>query len=318
MISIIMPAYNAGRFIAAAIQSVLAQTYSHWELWVIDDASEDDTALIMDRFQDARIHYLPVSRIGSPSGVRNVGLQKASGEFIAFLDADDLYFPDTLKTLLTPLLSNPQLTAVYGFCRHIDEFSKPLPERDMNLQNGYQLTWEKIVKGHISSQLPALMLRRSTFERVGFFNADLCGPEDYEYYARLFLDNLNAVCCLPQFVYEYRVHLESLTKAPKHYAGILKDCIKILEWLYTHPDLPAEARPFKSQAYTEVYRYLARERLLINQPRVTREIARAAWEDKNIEKPDWLKVFIPLIGRSFLSPGLNQWLRNIRTQLYKS
>ena len=122
-VSIIMPAYNAARFIEDAIRSVQAQTLTDWELLIIDDASADNTGEIVSQLQqkDARILYHRVERIGSPAGVRNAGLKRAQGRFIAFLDADDLYYPDTLERLRKALLADETLSAVYGFSFSMNE-----------------------------------------------------------------------------------------------------------------------------------------------------------------------------------------------------
>src|SRR5438128_160825 len=109
LVSIIMPTYNAGRFIGRAIQSVLEQTYPNWELIIVDDASSDETTSVVQSFKDSRIRYHKAERIGHPAGVRNTGLRMAQGEFIAFLDSDDLYFPESLEKLARPLLQNQDL-----------------------------------------------------------------------------------------------------------------------------------------------------------------------------------------------------------------
>lgn len=101
MVSIIMPTYNCGKFIAEAIQSVQAQTYENWELWVIDDCSTDETEGIVQSFmRDKRIHYHCMEENGGPAPARNYGLRRASGRYIAFLDSDDLWHPQKLEKQL--------------------------------------------------------------------------------------------------------------------------------------------------------------------------------------------------------------------------
>lgn len=101
-----MPAYNAQSHIAATVRSVLAQTFADWELLVIDDCSTDETAAIVQRFaaSDERVKLikLPKNR-GAPAGPRNVGVQAATGEWIAFLDADDIWHPRKLALQLEAL-----------------------------------------------------------------------------------------------------------------------------------------------------------------------------------------------------------------------
>ena len=99
-ISIITPAYNAGKYIAETIDSVRNQSYSNWEMIIVDDCSTDDTATISKAFQqlDSRIHYFKLEKNSGVAGIpRNYGIQKARGEYIAFIDADDLWLPEKLE-----------------------------------------------------------------------------------------------------------------------------------------------------------------------------------------------------------------------------
>ena len=96
-VSIIMPAYNCERFIADAIRSVLAQTYTEWELLIVDDCSTDDTAAVVASFDDQRIHYQRNAHTMGAALTRNEALKKAKGRYIAFLDSDDVWTPDKLE-----------------------------------------------------------------------------------------------------------------------------------------------------------------------------------------------------------------------------
>ena len=97
LVSIIMPAYNAEKYIAESIRSVIKQTYQNWELIVADDCSTDDTAEIVNSFSDARIHYYKCVKNSGVAQTRNFGISKADGEWIAFLDSDDLWEPTKLE-----------------------------------------------------------------------------------------------------------------------------------------------------------------------------------------------------------------------------
>jgi glycosyltransferase involved in cell wall biosynthesis len=329
LISVIMPTHNAERYIGKAIQSVLAQTYTHWELIIVDDASTDNTTNVVKGFVDARIRYQKIERIGYPAGVRNVALRMAQGEFIAFLDSDDLYYPDTLEKLSSPLFKNPDLISVYGFAFQVDENDNPVPNA-LNLRpnpnrnnesepeylppKDYQHTWERIVTSQISCLLAALMLRRSAWEQIGFFNENLCGTEDYEFYVRMFQHHHAGVYCLSDYVYQYRIHSASLTKAPEHCQRLLESCLTIMRWLFEEVELPPSARALKSKAYLGCYRYLARERLLNHQPHMARALALKTFFDPNIHKKDALFGCGILLLRSFLPSQLDHWLVNIKRE----
>jgi GalNAc5-diNAcBac-PP-undecaprenol beta-1,3-glucosyltransferase len=96
--SIVIPTYNRAGFIGATIDSVLAQTYPHLEILVVDDGSRDHTAEVVGHYTDPRVHYLPKEN-AERGAARNYGLARATGEYVIFLDSDDLFHPDHLSTL---------------------------------------------------------------------------------------------------------------------------------------------------------------------------------------------------------------------------
>src|SRR5688572_13900145 len=103
LVSIIMAAHNAERFIREAIQSILTQNYPHWELLIMDDASSDGTPAVIRSFHDSRIRYYKLDRIGRPSGVRNAARSLCRGAFVMFFDADDILLPGILEAYVQTL-----------------------------------------------------------------------------------------------------------------------------------------------------------------------------------------------------------------------
>lgn len=97
LVSIIMPSWNTERFIAETIQSVLAQTYTNWELLIVDDCSTDNTDSVVESFHDDRIKYFHNKKNSGAALTRNKALREAKGEWIAFLDSDDLWKPEKLE-----------------------------------------------------------------------------------------------------------------------------------------------------------------------------------------------------------------------------
>jgi teichuronic acid biosynthesis glycosyltransferase TuaG len=127
-VSVVMPAYNAAGYIEAAIASVMKQTFTDWELLVINDCSTDDTPAIVERHHraDSRIRLITLPRnMGAPAGPRNIGIQTAQGRWIAFLDSDDLWHPDKLRIQLLAL----ERTGA-GFCstQMVDFRSGEMPQ----------------------------------------------------------------------------------------------------------------------------------------------------------------------------------------------
>lgn len=127
LISIIMPAYNSEQYIGDAISSVIAQTYQKWELIIIDDASKDNTANIVKEFmkQDNRIRFYKNEKNNGVSATRNTGISLSIGEWIAFLDSDDLWVPNKLEKQIKLKNNNKQANFIFTGSSYIDENSNP-------------------------------------------------------------------------------------------------------------------------------------------------------------------------------------------------
>lgn len=124
-ISIIMPCHNGGAFIREAIDSVLAQTFSDWELLVINDSSSDESVAIISEYKqkDSRIILLHLSQsIGMPSAPRNLGIKEAKGRYIAFLDCDDKWYPTKLENQLK-LFDDQNCVIAFSYYKKMDENS---------------------------------------------------------------------------------------------------------------------------------------------------------------------------------------------------
>lgn len=125
LVSIIMPSYNTAKFIAETIESVLAQTYTNWELIVVDDCSSDDTDAVVAGFDDPRIRYLKNEKNSGAAVSRNRALREAKGRWIAFLDSDDLWTCGKLEQQIRFMEEN-NCAFSYTNYQEIDENSRPL------------------------------------------------------------------------------------------------------------------------------------------------------------------------------------------------
>ena len=126
LVSIIMPTYNCGRFIAESIRSVLAQTFTNWELIIVDDCSTDNTDEVVAPFlADKRVKYLHNDKNSGAALARNKAMREARGEWIAFLDSDDLWTPDKLEKQLN-FMKEHRYVLSYTEYEKIDEDDKPL------------------------------------------------------------------------------------------------------------------------------------------------------------------------------------------------
>lgn len=129
LVSIITPTYNSEQFIAQTIASVQAQTYTHWELLIVDDCSTDQTQAIVQSFKDdKRVTFHKLSRNSGAGVARNQAVEMAGGRFIAFLDSDDLWKPEKLEKQIRFMLSG-QLPFTFSFYDCIDEGGNPMNKR---------------------------------------------------------------------------------------------------------------------------------------------------------------------------------------------
>lgn len=125
LVSIIMPSWNTANYIVESIESVLAQTYTNWELIIVDDCSSDNTDEIVASFKDERIKYLKNVKNSGAALTRNRALREAKGEWIAFLDSDDLWTPEKLEHQINFMKKNGYSLSFTEY-EKIDEESQPL------------------------------------------------------------------------------------------------------------------------------------------------------------------------------------------------
>ena len=129
LVSIVTPSYNTGKWIGETIESVLKQTYGNWEMIIVDDCSTDNTDEVVARYSDSRIKYFKNAKNSGAAVSRNKAIKMAKGDYIAFLDSDDLWVPDKLEKQLEFMKDNNYaFTCAYSDC--IDEASYPLGEID--------------------------------------------------------------------------------------------------------------------------------------------------------------------------------------------
>lgn len=174
-VSIVMPAHNAGRYMEAAARSVTAQSFGDWELLVIDDGSADNTAVLAQSFaeKDDRIRLLRNERNLGAALSRNRGIAAARGEWIAFLDSDDLWMPDKLEKQLALIAKHPDAALTYTASTFIDENGRPYPY----IQHAEERTDYQALLRHNLMSCSSVMARRELLLRYPFPSGAL--HEDY-------------------------------------------------------------------------------------------------------------------------------------------
>jgi len=125
LVSIVTPTYNSEQFIAETIQSVQNQSYTHWELLIIDDGSQDKTADVVKEFQknDSRIKFFKLEQNSGPAVARNTGIEQAQGHYLTFIDADDIWFPNFIANSIQTI-QKTQIPFVFSSYRRADEHLK--------------------------------------------------------------------------------------------------------------------------------------------------------------------------------------------------
>lgn len=173
LVSIIMPSYNTGRFIKETIESVLAQTYTNWELLIVDDCSTDDTDEVVGAYlSDERIRYFKNETNSGAAISRNRALREAKGKWIAFLDSDDLWEPEKLQKQISFMKENDYHFSYTNYVE-IDEESKP---------NGKKVTGPKRItkRGMYNYCWPGCLTVMYDAETVGLIQiADIKKNNDY-------------------------------------------------------------------------------------------------------------------------------------------
>jgi len=204
LVSVVIPCYNQARFLGEAIESVLAQSYPHVEIVVVDDGSSDNTAQVAARY--AGVRYLRQNNQGL-SAARNSGVRHSSGSYLVFLDADDRLLPTALEAGLTCLKTHPMCAFVAGHYREISFDGSLLHEPEPHgVRGDYYAT---LLQRNFIAMHATLMYQRIPFEAAGGFDTDLKACEDYDLYLRI--ARKFPIYCYDQLVAEYRRHGTNMT-----------------------------------------------------------------------------------------------------------
>ncbi len=207
-VSIIIPTYNRANLLKQAIQSVLDQSFSDFELLILDDASTDNTEEIVKSFIDVRIRYTRhLSNIGITKN-RNYGLSKSIGEYIAMLDSDDLWISNNkLKKQVEFLDSNIDFGIVGTYSKILGQNNKPF-------LIGKDDAWMRrlfLIKNQIFQS--SVLFRKNAVNELGFYDEALPIWEDYELWLRI--GTKYKFANIPEFLTGYRIHEKNITKEDK-------------------------------------------------------------------------------------------------------
>ena len=204
LVSVIIPCFNQSHFLGEAIESVVAQSYPHYEVVVIDDGSTDNVEEVAGRYPGVR--YIRQENSGL-AAARNTGLRRSRGNYLVFLDADDRLVTEALEVGLAAFTTHPECAFVVGHCKEITVDGTPFPasERPCAHQDHYAALLSKCF-----IYPPAtVMFRRSVFETVRNFDTSVSPCADYDLYLRVAKDF--PIYCHHRVVAEYRKHGANMT-----------------------------------------------------------------------------------------------------------
>jgi glycosyltransferase involved in cell wall biosynthesis len=325
-VAIIMPAYNAALYIQQAIESVLAQSYTNWELWIVDDGSTDRTALQVQQFNDVRIHYFLTEHLGRPSQVRNLGSRLTKCPYLLFLDADDCLSPDALSQAMGLMLSRQNSRMVYGFLTAIDVGGLPVRSAgfklvpDASAQTGFRLPEhynhnpDKVALAQVCIST-TFLIERTFFETLKGFDESLSASEDMDLFFRAFLTDWDGIFALPAYIVRYRKNLSSITRTAKNFERILDSQLRATQKLFNHSACPKEAILKSSEAFMRRYSYVSGLSLEQgNRVLALKFCLQACWHPE-INLKAWLKHGLTLIPRAlFLPSELDLYLKELAVQ----
>jgi glycosyltransferase involved in cell wall biosynthesis len=204
LVSVVIPAYNGRRYIAPALDSILAQKYRPIEILVVDDGSTDSTVQMV-RGYAPEVRVIEQEHRGHPAA-RNAGIRAASGEFLGFLDQDDLWSPDKLELQIACFERHPDLDLVFG---HIQNFFTPEMPPDERKRLAVPL---RPLPGLLQG---AMLARRRSFDRVGLFSEERSIGDFLDWYGRAMLAPMN-VEMLPETVVYRRIHADNYQRKHQH------------------------------------------------------------------------------------------------------
>jgi len=210
VVSVVMPVYNCERYVAKAVESILAQTFADFEFLIIDDGSSDESPAIMRRYQelDSRIRFSQrPHENGNYVTALNHLIEMARGEFIARMDADDISSPERFDRQVAYLRAHPKVVAVSSRILCVD--NELCPIREMCTEE----THERIDEAHMRAEPgqmshPAAMIRTDAIRRVNGYRADYCSAEDFDLWLRL--AEIGSLANLPEVLLTWRLHGQSV------------------------------------------------------------------------------------------------------------
>ena len=210
-VDIIVPAYNAARHLAEAIESVILQDFDDWRIILVNDGSTDETATIAARYKqqlDARMLVITQPNSGLPAA-RNAAIKASNAEFLAILDADDVWLPCRLGKSLRAFEGHPEVGLSYGLVTRIDEHGVPIGTFKGNLSHFEGRIAPYVYMRLVEFPCPTVTFRRLCVDEVGMFDETMRATEDRDLWFRI--ANRYEVAYVPEVIAYYRTYPSSMS-----------------------------------------------------------------------------------------------------------
>jgi glycosyltransferase involved in cell wall biosynthesis len=246
VISVIIPVYNGEKTIRETIESVLSQTFKDFELIVINDGSKDTTLEIVERIQDPRLKVFSYRNAGQATS-RNRGIAHACGEYISFIDADDLWTPNKLEAQLRALQDNPQAAVAYSWTKCIDEFGQ-FSRRGSHISVTGDVYAKLLLIDFIENGSNPL-IRTQALAEVGGFDESMTPSEDRDLWLRLAARYHFVAVPSPQILYRQSVNSESANVLRMEAASL-----RVIEQAFTQA--PESLQHLKKHSLANIYKGL--------------------------------------------------------------
>lgn len=253
-VSVIIPAYGHANLIEETLESVFQQTFTDYEVIVVNDGSPDHTAEVLRPYRETgKIIYLEQPN-GGQASARNRGIQAAQGEFIALLDDDDRWPPNKLAWQVEELRRAPEICLVAGDARN--DWETTLRDQGGALGSPRWITFESLFAGNPVISPGQTLIRRETIERAGGFRPDVWGSDDWELYLRL--SRLGKVARYPRAALFYRQHGGN---ASRHMCRLLRNTLKVLH-IHLASMPPSFWQRTRRKTYEWVYAFAVKNAVL--------------------------------------------------------
>ena len=248
VVSIIIPVYGHARYLGDTILSALAQTVRDWEIVAVDDSSPDNSAEVIQSFGDSRIRYIRQANQGM-AGARNTGLMQAAGEYVVFLDDDDLLEPEFMQTCLDVMGQDKSLAGVYVQNYYVDGDGQRMPMVAGTTVSRQQF-YRRLLEGGFFPPVAAFT-RLGIVREVGLFDATLEGEADRDLWLRI--GQRYDMQGIARPLVSYRMHVGGRSNDMNH---MYQDCLRVLNKHFGPPDGdPQTWSEDKRLAYGFAHRY---------------------------------------------------------------